>query len=368
MCEICEGINPGLSNVANARQLGVSESTIRRHKAHYKEVTDPFFTDVPVEYITSRGRSIRTEDGSWEKITYNPAKMALREALSYDDLAHEFDKGLPKVSLEGLSRTHAAVLNVADLQIGKGNQRGGATEDTIRRAQEAVARFIEHVSATRPATIVVADNGDLIENLFNVKTQLVTNDKYLTEQIRLARRLMAWILRQVAPYAPEVVYVAVPSNHGQARSDYKTPAGTVNDDFGLEVSYQIEDILEGRPEYAHIRFVRPESLYETAVLDVAGTRLAFNHGHRASGGGDGHHKWWQGQDHGRMPGWDADILVVAHYHNLRVEQSGNGRWIIQCSSGETSSDWFTDTKGESSLRGLTGFDVGNGQWFNLRIY
>lgn len=37
MCEICEGIDPNLSNVENGRRLGVSETTIRRHREGHPE-------------------------------------------------------------------------------------------------------------------------------------------------------------------------------------------------------------------------------------------------------------------------------------------------------------------------------------------
>ena len=73
-CVICTGINPALSHVENGRNLGVSEATVRRHLAssHMDVETDPFFAEVPVSIIASRGKSVRLEDGSWEKITYLP--------------------------------------------------------------------------------------------------------------------------------------------------------------------------------------------------------------------------------------------------------------------------------------------------------
>ena len=71
-CDICEGIDPNLSNVANGANLGVSESTIRRHRAAPHTEFDPFFTDIPVSSITSRGQTVRLPDGSYHKVTYRP--------------------------------------------------------------------------------------------------------------------------------------------------------------------------------------------------------------------------------------------------------------------------------------------------------
>src|SRR5690606_10288245 len=108
ICNICEGIDPHMSNVENGLALGVSEATIRRHKA--APHVDSFFKDIPVDIITSRGKTVRLPDGSYEKITYSPAKYALLEAVKYDDLAHLIDE---PVRFEGDSprQAHAAILN-----------------------------------------------------------------------------------------------------------------------------------------------------------------------------------------------------------------------------------------------------------------
>ena len=172
----------------------------------------------------------------------------------------------------------------------------------------------------------------------------------------------------LAPLAPKVRVVSVPSNHGELRAGHQMQAGTIDDDFGLEINRMLEEQFADRQQFEHVTFVRPEPLYATAVVETSGTTLAFHHGHHTKGGQANHSKWWADQDHGRMPGWDADILVTAHWHNFRIEQSGDQRWIISCSAGETSSDWYTNTAGESSTRGLTGFDVKDGQWLNVRIY
>lgn len=366
-CPICANIDPNLPNTVNARNLGTSEASIRRHKAHLSlNTTDPFFTDIPKSIITSRGKTVRLIDGSYEKVTYSPAKEALLESLSYDDLELAIEDYKPHIQNTTKPRPFASTLHAADLQIGKAQQRGGGTPETVERAMASFHKFAALCKEKQPAHIVLSDNGDSIEGIFNVPTQLVTNDLDLSAQIRTFRRLMIEGIKILAPLAPRLTYVSVPSNHGAVRSGYKTPAGTTDADFGLEISHQLQDVCAEHPVLKDVEFVRPEPLHETAVLDVANTRLAYHHGHQTSSQ-VGHAKWWAGQDHGRMPGWDADILVVAHYHNLRVEQSGDGRWIIGVSSGEPSSDWYTNKTGESSLRGMTSFDVLDGQWEDLKI-
>lgn len=367
LCQAGAEVDLSMSNPQIGKVYGVSKDSARRHRRHVLEAVDPIFSEIPEAIITSRGKTVRLPDGSYEKVTYQPAKKALLDALSYDDLerAVEGYDYRPQVHTQVLQPV-ASVLNAADLQIGKAQQRGGGSEGTVQRALNSIHTFGNLCKQRGPQEIVLVDNGDGIEGIFNVPTQLVTNDLDLSAQIRTFRRLMIEAIKVLAPLSPKLTYVSVPSNHGAVRSGYKTQAGTTDADFGLEISYQLQDVCAENSALADVQFVRPRELYETAELTAGGTKLAFHHGHQTAGQ-NGHDKWWSGQDHGRMPGWDADILVVAHYHNLRVEQSGDGRWIIGVSSGEPSSDWYTNRTGQSSLRGMTTFDVQDGQWSNLAI-
>ena len=76
-CEVCAVIqdNHTLTNTQLGYLAKTSERSIRRHKKPnltpnpLPSTPEQFFTDVPTEIVTSRGRSIMTSDG-WEKITY----------------------------------------------------------------------------------------------------------------------------------------------------------------------------------------------------------------------------------------------------------------------------------------------------------
>lgn len=365
LCRSDTDVDLSLSNAEISRQTGVSKDSARRHRKHALAAVDPFFSDIPTEIITSRGTSRRLADGSWEKISYQPAKKALLDALSYDDLERAIEgfdfRPAAKTRNPATSTVHAA-----DLQVGKADQRGGGTPGTLARAMNSIHTFAELCKERKPEHIILSDNGDPIENIFNVPGQLMTNDLDLPAQIRAFRRLMIEAIKVLAPLAPQLTYLAVPSNHGAARSTYKVQAGTTDADFGLDILHQLEDVCAESPALSDVQFVRPEPMFETAVIETSGTKLAYHHGHQSKSQAS-HHSWWAGQDHGRMPGWDADMLVVAHYHNLRVEQSGDGRWIIGVSSSEPSSDYFTNATGQASIRGMTTFDVLDGQWSNLAI-
>lgn len=360
-----------------AKEVGVNESSIRRHLAHSRvtreasdfvgpggdEVLNSI--DVPSEFVTSRGMSLRDpETGSWHKVTWQPNRKALHDSLRYEDLADAFDGWAPDATPG--SKPVASVLNIADLQIGKANQRWGGTPETVESARRSVARFVKHLIGTNASTAVLVDNGDPIENCFNVPSQLVTNDLSVPDQIRTFRRLIIETIKSVAPHVRSLYYVAVPSNHGAHRTGYKSPGGTVDADFGLEISYQVEDAISENAHLGHVTFVRPKPLDETSELELFGTKLAFHHGHQ-SGGVFKHGTWWKGMDHGRMAGWDADILVMAHFHTQATYQSGDGRWVIAVASSDPGSDWYSNRTGETSTRGMTTFDIDNGVPVNVRI-
>jgi len=363
--------NQRLSNVEIAERYGTSETSVRRHrrKLNHTTATDTFFKDLPNEVITSRGASIRTEDGSWQKVSWNPLKLAIMEAQTYDDLERAISSYSEEVFREPTSE-RIEIFGGADEQVGKALESGGGSAETVTRVMSSAHAFALRVQKTKPSTIVMTDLGDGIENMWNVpQHQLSTNDLSLMDQVRTFRRLQIEVLKILAPLAPNVIYVSVPSNHGQVRTGPKAAVGGVDNDFGIEVSFQLEDVCSNAesPALKNIQFVRPEKFMETAVLEVGGVKLAFNHGHRTSGGINGHDKWWANQDHGRMPGWDADILVVAHYHTFKVEQSGDGRWIICVSASEPSSDYFALAQGKRSKRGVTCFAIEGGAWTDLEI-
>lgn len=356
-CTICAGIDPTTSNVVNGRNLGVSEATIRRHLAH-RDVDEYF--QVPNELITSRGKTVRLADGSYEKVTWQPKAKALWDSrASYDDMERAIESFTP-ANLPRHSERHASVLNASDLQIGKAAQRWGGTPETITSVMRSFHRFADLLRKDVPSEALLADGGDIIENIWNVAQQRTTNDLDLPAQIRTARRLMLEGIKIIAPLVPKLTVLSVPSNHGGSRVGYKTPEATVDADFGLEINYQLEDVLEGRDGFEHVSFVRPEPLESTALVTLANTKLAYHHGDE-SGGVLKHGAWWQSIDHGRLPGWDADMLVTAHFHTDAKYRSGDGRLILACASSDPGSDWFSSHSGESARRGMTTFNVLDGE-------
>jgi hypothetical protein len=307
---------------------------------------------------TPGGKQLYSYRGTFHKI--NKAQDAYVEELI--NIINNHAQPHPQPHTQ--AQPHTPVLCISDCQIGKAMERGGGTKETLAVINTAVQSFIERYLPAETAVLV--DGGDIIENMFNTPSQPYTNDLDLAAQLTVARRMMLEAILNIAPYVDNVIVVNIPSNHGQVRSGKQAQAGSVDADYGLEIGRQIRDAISLSSLKDKVSFITPEPLEETAVIEVSGTKIAFNHGHR-TGGPKKHADWWAKQDHGRMPGWDADILVTAHYHNLSVQQSGDARWIIGVSSPEPGSGWFALKTGERSTRGLTAFTVKDKMWYDLTV-
>lgn len=356
LCSIGYVNQPDKTHVDVAKENGISESSVRRHRANCLGLT----TTAARPGMTLKGATIREADGSWYRYVADESASG----ASVEDIERAI-ANYSYTPAEG-SRSHTETLNVSDAQIGKAGQRGGGTAETVERMMESFCKAAERYKRSEPEHIILADGGDPIENVFNTPSQAFTNDLDVPAQQRVFRRTVVEGIKILAPLAPRLTFLSVPSNHGAFRTGPKSQGGNTDADLGLDINYQLEDIFAEHASLSHIEFVRPKPMEEVAVIESSGTKLAFHHGHQ-SGGPKTHGKWWAGLDHGRMTGWDADILVTAHYHSLRVEQSGNARWIIGVSSSDPGSDWFSNKTGESARQGMTAFSVKDGQWSNLEI-
>ena len=366
------------SNVELAERFNVSEASVRRHRAKLKRRGAPdmghdaFFNDVPVDAILQRGKTIRLPDGSYEKITWKPGAVEMAEAkrLSYEDLEPVFRETLLAKPAK-IADDSTKVVCLADLQCGK-VQSGGGTEDTIRLVRRAIHDIADDIRFHGPyKRIILADVGDSTEGFWNVASQAQTNDLSLTDQIRAVQRLYAEALHALAPLCSSLYYVAVPSNHCAVRTSpgKNSRANAPDDDFGIMISKNIEDIIEGRPGFDHVKFFRPEKWEEAVTVDAAdGTRIGFTHGHLA-GQQSKVAGWFRDLAFGRRSGlYDARILVHGHWHNFAVSQAGDARWIISCPSADRGSDWWTNLSGDSTRPAILTFEAQGGNASSWELY
>lgn len=363
------------TNQAIADEFGTSEAAVRRHRKALKRRSemaaggvDEYF-GVPVEAISARGKTVRLADGSYEKITYRPGVVERGEvqARRFEDLMPIFAE--PAAEAAEVAAPSTLVVVVSDLQIGK-TDRGGGTEETVRRARSAVAQIADH-AAGRYRKIILVDCGDSTEGFSNTVSQAQTNDLPLTYQIRTAQALLADALRALVPAAPEVTYVAVPSNHCQVRVGVgrKNRASFPGDDYGLLIADNIRQILAGRPGYEHVQFEMPEKRLESLTVRAAdGTVMGVTHGHAArtkSRVAD----WFRGQAFGCVAGMQhARVLLHGHWHSFSLQTVGGNRQIICAPTVDPGSSWFQNASGDSSAPSLLTFELGGGASSGWRLW
>ena len=405
-CSVCAKgvvIDDSKSNKGWGRELGIGEASVRRHLKHAPKVIasapderesteessdgskaisgirDRAVTladartwiassgDNPDDYTLSI-RSIAYGDGLWSNrmsATPKHAKDGARVMPDTSDLHAAIASWMPPVRRPDVVTAQTLVVCAADLQAGK-TDFGLKSTDLSNRVLASFAAAAEIATDTHFAEIIIADLGDIVENINNTSSQRATNDLAITEQVRLARRLMLEGIKMLSPLTESLVYVAVPSNHGSVRLGPKSPENHVLDDYGIEIAEQLRDIVTESDKLSNVTIRIPEQSAETLAYETSGTTLGFAHGHQAQSP-DALGKFWQGQSHGRMPLGEADIFLAGHYHSLRVQQSGDARWLMVSPASDNGSSWFTNKTGERSKAGMLSFVTSNGAWSDLRI-
>jgi predicted phosphodiesterase len=255
----------------------------------------------------------------------------------------------------------AFLVALGDLQLGKAD--GDGVEGTVQRfidtTRAAVDRY-ERIADGSP--IYLAHLGDCIEGFQSQgganawRTTLTT-----TEQVRLYRRLLIEQVKAFSAVAPRLVVCGVPGNHDEAHR----PLHTYGDSWAIDSIAAVRDALDLAGTYDHVTLHAPARDELTLTLDIAGTVVSMAHGHQFGRGVDGWRQWWKGQQMGRQPAADADILLAGHYHHLRVERES--RTFVQVPALESESTWFRHRKGGVSQPGIVTMVVGGGRWHSLEV-
>jgi hypothetical protein len=330
----------------------------------------------PDDFTHSHGHSIwqqgTREDG--DKTLYANRFSATRKTgrdSEYDaetilDRVRDAIEGFVPPVVESRNPGNAAlVICAADWQIGKTDINGGS-QDTAEQILTSFARAADNASRFAPEEIVIIDAGDIVENLWNVPSQRATNDLGLPHQVEAAVRLMVAGIKMLAPLAPRIRYVAVPSNHGRSRVGYKAEAGDAHDDYGIAIAKIVRTALSLNDAFAHVEIVLPEPHLESIAIETCGSKIGVVHGHQASRP-DGLADWWRGQALGNGPVADARILIAGHFHSLRMQTVGDDRTLFVCPSSDRGSSWYTNLKGESSRSGMLTFLTVDNEWGALEV-
>jgi hypothetical protein len=325
--------------------------------------------------ITKTTQHVRYSDidGSPELTQYWLRASKQPKGISDEALEEILDKyiGRPiEWPVDQRSRTEIIrMVPSGDLQLGK--PEGGGTEAVIER----FARYTNEVAAELAANggvklLILPWLGDCIEGLVSQGGKNIAYlDLPITAQVRVYRRLIQHQVLTLSPYAESVLVPVVPGNHDQTTREQIMPH---TDSWAIEGASATADALKLSGRYDHVTWAFPEEGEPHLAVKIdPQLTLGFTHGHVTGTNPAKIIDFWKGQSHGRQSLGEADILVTAHWHHLRLEATGGGRTWLQIPAMDGGSGWYRHKTGESVVNGQITIDLTPGEgtgWTNLKFY
>ncbi len=263
----------------------------------------------------------------------------------------------------GLGAPIAAVLNLADSQIGK--SEGGGIAATLERMYDGLEAFQVEVTRQRKSgrnitELVIVNNGDPFEGIAgNYASQTHTVQGGLRKQQNIVLDVWQAYARELFPRFDKGRFVSVLCNH----TEYGRQGGAKNsitsdsDSGGAFLAETLHRILSGRSEFDHVDFTVPHDEMNV-YAEVAGVLVGFNHGHKIPGAdAAGFEKWLNGQARGDEQAHTARLWFTAHRHNFQSWDLGS-TYAFSLPSCDGGSKWMRDTTGKFSRSGIVSVLVG----------
>lgn len=301
-------------------------------------------------------------DGEYlESIRVNviPATAAMSDEVDIAELIKDIKKWKPPKTVKKSTGGGAFLVVPSDQQLGK-KANGQGSAQSVNRILSLTGKAVERFNALKkagiaPGIIVLALPGDHVEGNTSQNGRLqglAASDLGLTEQVRVARRLL---LAQIKAFAPLVGRVIVPVINGNHDEVTRQVAADPADGWNVEIAASVQDICAENPELSHVEFRYPSSGHQTLTIDIDGCMLGLFHGHQASQ--NNVMKFLSGHAAGQTALGGADVWVSGHYHNFRTMDVGNRLWI-QAPTTDPGSEWYRDRSGMESNPGLLTMVIG----------
>ena len=198
-------------------------------------------------------------------------------------------------------------------------------------------------------TITLGLPGDHVEGNVSQNGRLqglAASDLGLTEQVRVARRLLMAQIKSLAPLAEHMIVPVINGNHDEVT---RQVAADPSDGWNVEIAAAVQDACAENPALQHVEFRFPSAGHQTLVTEICGTHVGMFHGHQANQ--NNVIKYLSQQAAGQTALGLADIWVSGHFHNFRTMDVGDRLWL-QCPTTDPGSEWFRDRAGLESKPGL----------------
>lgn len=320
-------------------------------------VLDEFGLDPKEWSVTSMRRGKwQIHNGEWlesVRVNLSPIGPSYGDSLDVEQLAEHIKKWRPAKSTKKSNGSGAFLIAPSDQQIGK-KANGQGTEQSIGRILQLTESAVHKFEAYKKmglslGTICLALPGDHVEGTTSQNGRLqgqAASDLGITEQTRVARRLLLAQVKALAPLVDRMVIPVVNGNHDEATRQVVTDPA---DGWNVEIASAVQDICAENPELAHVEFRYPSSGHQTLTIDINGTMLGMFHGHQANQ--NNVLKYLSQQAAGQTALGGADIWISGHFHNFRTIDIGERLWV-QAPTTDPGSEWFRDRAGMESKPGL----------------
>ena len=301
--------------------------------------------------------------GEWlEAYRVSLKPFASTEVLDqdFDQLVSEISKWKPGKSQKNISGELAYVFAPSDQQIGKKSGDDGtaqSVERILRGTEGAVERLKELRKIGRSiGTVVIALPGDHVEGNVSQSGKLqsqAASDLGLTEQTRVARRLLMSQIKAFAPLCDRLIVPVVNGNHDEVT---RQVIADPSDGWNVEIASAVQDACAENDSLSHVEFRFPEQTHQTLAININGTMLGLFHGHQA---GRDVLKYLSSQAAGQTALGMCDVWVSGHFHNYKSMDIGHRFWV-QAPTTDPGSSWFRDRHGMDSPTGVLTMVIGDG--------
>lgn len=301
-------------------------------------------------------------DGDWlESVRVNvvPAVASMSDLVDIEQLVDHIKKWRPAKGTKKSTGEGAFLVAPSDQQIGKkanGEGSGQSVDRILKLTEKAVHRFQQNQKmGIAPKALCMALLGDHVEGTTSQNGRLqgqAASDLGITEQTRVARRLLLAQVKAFAPLVEKMVVPVINGNHDEATRQVVTDPA---DGWNVEIASAVQDICAENPELSHVEFRYPSSGHQTLTVDVEGTMLGMFHGHQANQNNT--LRYLSQQSAGQTALGSADLWISGHFHNFKTMDIGERLWV-QAPTTDPGSEWFRDRAGMNSKPGLLTMVVG----------
>jgi predicted phosphodiesterase len=302
-------------------------------------------------------------DGEWlEAYRLNLVPLANRESsdLDVEALVDEIKKWKPSKGQKQETGELAYIFAPSDQQIGKKSGDDG-TAGSVKRILETTEGGIHRLQELRKigrkiGTIVLALPGDHVEGNVSQHGRLqgqAASDLGITEQTRVARRLLLAQIKAFAPLCENLIVPVVNGNHDEST---RQVSADPSDGWNVEIASAVQDACAENENLSHVEFRFPAKDTNTVSVNICGTMLGIFHGHQA---GRDVLKYLSGQAAGQTPIGGCDVWISGHYHNFKSMDIGPRFWV-QAPTTDPGSSWFREKSGLESPPGVLSMVIGSG--------